>query len=145
MTRKPRRGIILVIILGFLILIALLAMSFASLQIVERKVTGNYADEVRARLAAQSGIEFAKDRLTYIFNNGWFRDGFKADRTWVDFGNLQDESEYYTWLTDPILRPNLFMPVEQTRNPSFAMETDNVNPDIQDPYDANTTPRQIKI
>jgi len=140
-----KRGAILVIVLGFLLLLAMLAFSFATLQVVERRVTGNYADEVRARLTAQSGIDMVTDRLSYLFNRGWFVDGFKADRTWINFGDLTDESQYYTWLIDPLLRPGLTKPLEQCKNPSFANETDNVDPAIQDPYDLNTTPRQIKI
>ncbi len=74
-----RKGTVLIIVLGVLVLLALLAASFATLQSIERRVTHNYTDEVRAKLVAQSGIETAVDRLNQLIYQGWFKDGFKAD------------------------------------------------------------------
>jgi hypothetical protein len=140
--RHDRKGTILIVVLGILVLLALLATSFATLQSIERRVTRNYTDEVRAKLVAQSGIEMALDRLNQIINQGWFKDGFKADRTWINFGTLEDESLYYTWLTDPVQRPGLYTKLEKCKNPSFAYETDTP---AQDPYDANTFPKKLTI
>ncbi|MBI3857085.1 MAG: hypothetical protein HY293_15470, partial [Planctomycetes bacterium] len=57
--KAKRRGIALILVLGALALLALLATTFATLSGVERKVSQNYADTVRARLAAESGVEAA--------------------------------------------------------------------------------------
>lgn len=147
MRTSSRRGIILVIILGFLLLIALLAVSFASLQIVERKITANYADEVRARLAAQSGVDYATERLSQIVRKGWFEGGYKFDITWRYMGDVTDDANYYATASSSsaATRALLTTPVERAKNPSFANENDNANPDIQDPYGGSTAARQLKI
>ena len=54
-----RRGVALILVLGVLAVLALLATAFATLAGVERRVSRNYLDGVRARLAAESGIEAA--------------------------------------------------------------------------------------
>jgi hypothetical protein len=60
MTMKAkRRGMALILVLGLLALLALLAATFATLTGVDRQVSRNYLDTVRARLAAESGVEAA--------------------------------------------------------------------------------------
>jgi hypothetical protein len=54
-----RRGMALILVLGVLAVLALLATAFATLSGAERRVSRNYLDAVRARLAAESGIEAA--------------------------------------------------------------------------------------
>ena len=60
--RSPRRGAVLIVVLGVLMLLSLLATSFATLQITERQVSRNYLDTVRAKLLAQSGVQDALER-----------------------------------------------------------------------------------
>jgi hypothetical protein len=57
--KAKRRGVALIVVLGTLAVLALLATTFATLAGVERRVTRNYLDGVRARLAAESGVEAA--------------------------------------------------------------------------------------
>jgi hypothetical protein len=75
-----RRGSLLVVVLGLLTLLSLLVTSFASSALVERRVVSNHLDAVRARLAAQSGIEFAIDRLWQQAREGWFGEARWNDR-----------------------------------------------------------------
>src|SRR5262245_19492532 len=65
-----RRGLALILVLGVLAILALLATAFASLAGVERRVTRNYLDTVRARLAAESGIEAAVALLRHRILRG---------------------------------------------------------------------------
>src|SRR5262249_3049588 len=58
-----RRGIALILALTTTALLAMLAVAFATLAGVERRVSRNYMDGVRARLAAESGVQAALARL----------------------------------------------------------------------------------
>jgi len=127
-----RRGAVLIVVLGVLALLALLATSFSTLQTVERQVSRNYLDTVRARLIAQSGVEAAVDKLTGVILTSPFPDPARPiTRSWVYFGDELDES----------LPPKIDVPLGTARNPSFAFEDEPV----QDPSDPNTRPRQIPI
>lgn len=128
--RRGQKGTILIVVLGVLFLLALLATTFATLQSVERRISRNFTDETRAKLIAQSGVETAVERLSTIVQNGWFKNG-KMDTTWVYYGSQTDE-------TQP---PQFAVPLIKARNPSFAWEDEAV----QNPYDANRTPKQIQI
>ena len=77
--RGPRRGVVLILVLGVLTLLSLLAATFASLASVERDVSRNHLDAVRARLLAQSGVETAIARLRGIASLG----GFLDDLSWA--------------------------------------------------------------
>ena len=93
MGRRPsRRGAILIVVLGVLAVLALLATTFASLQAVERQISRNYLDEVRARLLAQSGVDAAVDRLRSLISTNPFPDPQKpVTRSWIYFGDQVDE------------------------------------------------------
>jgi hypothetical protein len=130
MRATQKRGIVLVIILGFLLLLVMLATSFVTLQTTERRVAANYVDEVRARLAAQSGVEAAITRLQHVVDRGWYKDG-KLSRNWIYFGSQVDET----------LPPVVTTPLESALNPSFAFEDE----DPQNPLDSFTAPRTIKV
>ncbi len=54
-----RKGAVLIFAVGVLTVLALLAMTFAQFSRIERNVSRNYVDTVRAKLLAQSGIERA--------------------------------------------------------------------------------------
>ena len=56
-----RRGVALILVLGTLAVLALLATAFATLTGLDRQVSHNYVDTVRARFAAESGIETISD------------------------------------------------------------------------------------
>src|SRR5207244_12656730 len=57
----------LIIVLGVLAVLALLATTFATLQGVERRVSRNYLDTVRAKMLAQSGVNDAMAQLERQF------------------------------------------------------------------------------
>jgi hypothetical protein len=124
------RGIVLIVVLGTLVLMALLATSFVTLQTVEGRITHNYTDDVRAKLVAQSGVDFAIDRLQEIVRRGWFVNG-RMDRSWFYFGGQTDETR----------SPDLLSPLERALNPSFAWEDEST----QNPSDPNTTPKRIRV
>jgi len=73
-----RRGVALILALLMLALLALLAAAFAGLTGVERRVSRNYLDTVRARLAAESGVEAALARL----QERMLRGALWTDTTW---------------------------------------------------------------
>ena len=56
---KRTKGAVLIFAVGVLTVLALLAAAFTSLSKIERNVSRNYVDTVRAKLLAQSGIEKA--------------------------------------------------------------------------------------
>jgi hypothetical protein len=77
-TAVRRRGVALIVVLAVLTLLAGLAVAFSTLQATERRIARNFLDSVRARLAAQSGVETAIARLREI---AW-RAGPAADGVW---------------------------------------------------------------
>lgn len=58
------RGVVLLIVLGILALMSVLALTFVSMSRLERNISRNYLDGVRAMLAAESGVEYARSRLS---------------------------------------------------------------------------------
>ena len=62
--RARRRGIVLIVILGCLAALAIMGVTFALLNALERTTAGNYRLTVQARLLARAGIETAFSRLS---------------------------------------------------------------------------------
>jgi hypothetical protein len=60
---RNRRGVALLVALGVLVILALLGSVFATMSGIERAVSRNHLDKVRARLLAQSGVEHAVAQL----------------------------------------------------------------------------------
>jgi len=95
----------LILVLGVLAILALLATTFATLTAVDRRVSQNYADAVRARLVAESGVHAALALLQHRMLRGtlWTETSWSVadDRTIrVDGAELKDaglqtESEFY--------------------------------------------------
>ena len=81
-----RRGAVLIVVLGILVVLALLATTLASLQQIERTIAKNYIDDIRAKLLAQSGVEYAISQIREMMAQGLFsasavsqaKDGFWA-------------------------------------------------------------------
>lgn len=67
---ERRRGAVLIVVLGILVILALMATAFAVIQANERGVSRNYVDAVRAKLVAQSGIEDGLQRLHQTLGTG---------------------------------------------------------------------------
>lgn len=120
-----RRGAVLIVVLGILVVLALLATTFATLQTTEREIARNYLDGVRARLLAQSGLEDAMARLRSIPGRGF------DDPAMQFWGNNLSETGAPDWRT----------PLEAARNPSYALEDEAV----QNPTDANVRPRLVSV
>ena len=53
---SSKQGVALIVVLGVLVILALLATTFASLQAVERSVARNYLRDSEATMIARSGI-----------------------------------------------------------------------------------------
>lgn len=130
--RKTRKGAILVIILGILMLLTLLATAFSTVSMTERSIARNYTDLVRAKLCSQSGIDHALALLPQVIASDPFLEGaVPLSRSWIYYGNELDESK----------PPQPAVPLEVARNPSFAYEDEP----IQNPADPNTRPIQILV
>jgi hypothetical protein len=85
---------------------------------------------VRAKLAAQTGVDHSIEMLTQVVEKGWF-DGGRLDKTWVYFGSQSDEEK----------DPNVGTPLETAVNPSFSYEKEAV----QNPYDNNANPQTLTV
>jgi hypothetical protein len=106
---RRNRGAVLIIVLGVLALLALLATTFATLQGVERSVSRNYLDTVRAKLIAQSGVNDALAKLERTFParclspalvaQAWKFRGGNADVTLAPSHDLIEDARYpsYSW------------------------------------------------
>lgn len=79
-------GIVLIAVLAFLGLISLLAVSFARLATTDLLIAQNSLDRLRARNAADAGIERAIERLHARAVTGWFS---PAGNPWAFSGDLQ--------------------------------------------------------
>jgi hypothetical protein len=131
MTHSPRRcrtprGAVLIIVLVLLALLALLGVSLATTSMLDRQVSINYLDRVRARLAAKSGAERAIAEIHSAIARGMVDD--KAMQYW---GSKADEKG----------EPDLDTPLEKAVSPSYALE----NEGAQNPDDANVTPMTFHV
>ncbi|MFC1587923.1 hypothetical protein ACFL54_06420 [Planctomycetota bacterium] len=60
---SPRRAIVLLVVLGVLALLSVLAITFVQMTRLERHISKNYVDHIRAMVASESGIEYAIGRI----------------------------------------------------------------------------------
>ncbi len=121
-----RRGVALIIVLSVLALISLMAIAFATLSTLERDISHNYLDEIRARLVARAGLEYATDQIMNGIQRG--APDAKGMQYW---GSKVDETGSPDWVT----------PLELARNPSYAWEAE----DLQDPDDDKTAPLLLRL
>ncbi|HVR82799.1 MAG TPA: hypothetical protein VMU54_00720, partial [Planctomycetota bacterium] len=78
-----RKGVVLIIVLGVMAVLALLAVTFSTLQATDRQIAHNYMDTVRAKLLAQSGIQDAEAKLREYFPGRYFNTlNPRAPRPW---------------------------------------------------------------
>lgn len=133
---RKNKGAVLIVVLGVLAVLALLGVTFATLQATERQVARNYLDTVRAKLAAQSGVQAAEAQLREYFPNRYFEGLGMATplpKPWKFWGNDPTGAE----LTEPLPE----FKIEDATNPSFAVEDEAK----QDPLDPNKKPKKINI
>ncbi len=134
---RQRRGAVLIVVLGVLAVLALLGVTFATLQATERQVARNYLDTVRAKLAAQSGVQAAEAQLREYFPSRYFEGLGTATplpKPWKFWGKDDQGNEN----TEPL--PDF--KIDDATNPSFAVEADQGK---QDPLDNNKKPKLINI
>lgn len=105
-SRAVRRGIVLIVVLGILAILAMMITVFVTFQNVSLKVAFNFADDVRARMLAQSGIDTAMDYTVSA-----------TAREMIYWGSDPDE--------EGPLPGSTGVPVEQAVNPSYAVEADS--------------------
>src|SRR5690349_763688 len=107
-------------------LLAMLAISLATTSVLERSVSRNYIDEVRARLVARAGIEHAVSRIQSMIQRGRF-----DDPSLIYWGsNTQESGE-----------PDETTPLSKALNPSYAIEDEPV----QNPDDERVAPMKFKF
>lgn len=75
-----RRGIALVVVLSFLMLLSMFTATFLQIRSIEHSSALAFVDGVRARLMAESGLEAASAELDHIFTSGGGLDG---DNRWI--------------------------------------------------------------
>ncbi len=68
--RAGRRGAALIVSLSVLVVLSLLATVFAGMAEVERTISRNYVDDVRARMLAETGIQEAVARIRRAMERG---------------------------------------------------------------------------
>ncbi len=138
---KEKRGAVLIVVMAVLMVLALLATTFASLQGLERQVARNYLDGVRAKQLARAGVEFGYSRLLEGLNAGQLGNP-QFLKSLQYFGN--DTLEVGT--SPALLNVDLGIAM----NPSLACEatggsTSGPLEAPQNPTDANITPRNIWV
>src|SRR5262245_10177886 len=57
--RHPRKGAVLIVVLGVLVVLSLLGITFTRVSALDRSVARDYLDGIRAQLAARAGVERA--------------------------------------------------------------------------------------
>lgn len=123
-----RRGAVLIVVLGVLVVLAMLGITFASLSQVERTVSSYYLDLVRAKLLAKSGVEDGLARLKGVFPASAISRSDVA-RAYLYYGGESDESR----------SPQPTTPLEDAVNPSFAVERD------RDPSQGGREPEPLLV
>ena len=129
---RRSKGAVLIVVLGVLSVLALLSVTFATIQQTERQVSRNYLDTVRARLLAQSGVQDAQARLKVYFPGRANDPGPKPWKYWS-----LDPTE----MVEPGSAANPLVPLQKALNPSFAYEDEP----IQNPIDPNVKPKRIMV
>lgn len=138
---KKKRGVLLMIVLGVLVILAMIATVFLTLTTLEKSVSQSYSDYVRAKFISQAGIEHGIQRLQKIVHRGWFANG-SFDKTWGYYGNTMDEANAIGPANvDTATASMLKAKIETALNPSFAYEDESP----QYPYSGTTLPKQVKI
>ncbi len=137
--REPdgRRGAALIIVLSVLLILAMVATAFVTLQGIEQCVSRNYVDGVRARLLAQAGIDYALVRIREDLQTGGLTSS-AAVRPMTYWGDIVDELGGAS--------PNEAIPLEAAANPSYAIDALGVNSSGYNPsLTTNPTPLQLLV
>ena len=137
--REPRRGVTLITSLSVLVVLALMATVFATLAGVERNISRNYVDAVRARFLADSGVNHAIGSITACLDNGrgfiWRQVDdpklIRENRSWIYAGEDLFENGILSSSAD-VVNPGVLdtsdCPLELAPSPSFAMENNALPP-----------------
>ncbi len=132
--RRGRRGAVLIMSLGVLVVLAMLGTVFATISSIERDISRNYVDQIQARMLAESGVQYALAELA----NPLRLDIWGAPRTppWVYFGNAPvpagaDPGAYNA------------VPLSQARTPSFFLDANNDG--VPDPLTPSGAPARVMV
>lgn len=115
---NQKKGAVLIVCLGILAVLTLLGISFSQLMIVERSASANYSDGIRAKFAAQSGIEYATAYLRKLARikqhsdpgtpgdptlpgDGWYFDPFWTDEQGRPIFDINPDPTISTILSHP--------------------------------------------
>ena len=117
------RGVALIVVLLILAVLAGLGTAMLVIHQLDKAVTRNFMDKVRARQVARAGMEFAIARLNEEIRTG----------RCMPEGRIRP-SQYWGDVEDELGRapPNERFPLDQATNPSFAIE--------KAPFDPYSTP-----
>ncbi len=131
--RSLRRGAVLILSLAVLVVLALMATVFSMTASVERNVSRNYIDQVRARFLAESGVHHAIGKLRdYLEQGGNFTGNLKEDLAWVYRGEDFNLNGVLDGTERDVAYPPIFpangradtvkVPLEVVPGPSYALE-----------------------
>lgn len=123
---RSHRGAVLILVLVMLALLAMLAISLATTSALDRNVSHNYIDEVRARLVAKAGVEHAIARIQSSIQRGNFEDA-----AMIYWGTKIEETG----------EPDVMTSLLRANNPSYAIEDESP----QNPDDNKAIPIQFKF
>lgn len=120
---KYRSGLVLILVLAVLTMLALLAVVFARLAIIERSTSRAYTDLTRARMHAQSGIFMALAKMRTLlskkgFSNDFFYYGEDLNGDGQLNGTIEDQNG------DGILQ-TYTCPLHRAVRPSFMKDLNN--------------------
>jgi type II secretory pathway component PulK len=116
-SKSKKTGFAIILVVVTLALLALLVVTFASITSIEKNVSRNFMDKIRARFVAQSGIEYALERLRDIFPSRFFQDD-----SWIYFGNDLTANRIHESNENTLRQVAL----DQARYPSFAVMSNNL-------------------
>ncbi|MDQ7780669.1 MAG: hypothetical protein RDV41_13325, partial [Planctomycetota bacterium] len=114
-----RRGSVLIVALGVMTVLVVLAVVFANLTAVERKISSNYVNLVKAKMLAQSGVEYAFTEIGNIFY--WGNDGIDNDGD----GSTDEADEQRPSIAEDANNPLLYgrrVPLPVLYDPTIPLE-----------------------
>ncbi len=139
---SPRRGVALITSLSVLVVLALMATVFATMAGIERTVSRNHVDAVRARMLADSGVHHAIAMLRIQINDasgtGFVGDpsdpsrSLKYDNAWIYQGEDVNENGRLDAADSDVMNRGVLdttdVPLEIVPSPSFAVENASTGP-----------------
>ncbi len=119
MNQRPNRGVVLVVVIGVLSMLSLLAIVFTYTSRMERDISRNYVDLVRAGMLAEAGMErvFSEVRQRIPGQTSWY-----GGEDWNGNGNLAEAVDDQNGNYDGTLQV-VTSDLQYARRPSFFADT----------------------